>query len=394
MSKLSREVQLPSYVKFSCVLVTLVIIIYGLYTLQDTVVSLVFAILFSVILYPLCHRLERWKFPRVAAILVCIVLTIAFLYGFFYLISLQIGNFTSEAPKLIQRSNEIFDKIQKLADENFNIDRQRLISEARKYLNRALQDSGTILTSTLLATTNTLSTIALLPLYIFFFLLYRDFFRSFFYKVFTETRHSFIDKVFDRIYAVIKDYVVGLVLVIGVVGVLNTVGLWILGVEFAVFFGFLGAFLILIPYIGIAIGSVLPALYTLVTNDNPLVAAGVVGVFLFVQLLEGNFITPYIVGSKVSVNPLASIVALLLWGQLWGLPGLILALPMTAILKVVFDSVDALKPYGFLIGEAEKPRPPIQNLQQLANQLPRRKRKVVIVASESPDRSETTTETV
>ena len=394
MSKLPREVQLPSYVKFACVLVTLVIVIYGLYTLQDTVVSLIFAILFSVILYPLCHRLERWRFPRVVAILVCIVLTIAFLYEFFYLIPLQIGNFTSEAPKLIQRSNEIFDKIQKLADENFNIDRQSLISEARKYLNRALQNSGAILTSTLLATTSTLSTIALLPLYIFFFLLYRDFFRSFFYKIFTETRHSFIDKVFGRVYAVIKDYVVGLVLVIGVVGVLNTVGLWILGVEFTVFFGFLGAFLILIPYIGIAIGSVLPALYTLVTNDNPLTAAGVVGVFLFVQLLEGNFITPYIVGSKVSVNPLASIVALLLWGQLWGLPGLILALPMTAILKVIFDSVDALKPYGFLIGEAEKPRPPIQNLQQLADQLPRRKRKAVVIASESPVRSETTTETV
>ena len=394
MSKLPREVQLPSYVKFACVLVTLVIVIYGLYTLQDTVVSLIFAILFSVILYPLCHRLERWRFPRVVAILVCIVLTIAFLYEFFYLISLQIGNFTSEAPKLIQRSNEIFDKIQKLADENFNIDRQSLISEARKYLNRALQNSGAILTSTLLATTSTLSTIALLPLYIFFFLLYRDFFRSFFYKIFTETRHSFIDKVFGRVYAVIKDYVVGLVLVIGVVGVLNTVGLWILGVEFTVFFGFLGAFLILIPYIGIAIGSVLPALYTLITNDNPLTAAGVVGVFLFVQLLEGNFITPYIVGSKVSVNPLASIVALLLWGQLWGLPGLILALPMTAILKVIFDSVDALKPYGFLIGEAEKPRPPIQNLQQLADQLPRRKRKAVVIASESPVRSETTTETV
>ncbi|GAB3642150.1 AI-2E family transporter [Spirosoma arcticum] len=384
MSRLSRAVHLPSYVKFACVLVTLVIIIYGLYTLQDTLVSLVFAILFSVILFPLCNLLERWRFPRVAAILVCIVLTIAFLYGFFYLISLQIGNFTSEAPKLIQRSNEIFNKIQKLADENFNIDRQRLITEARNYLNRALQDSGTILTSTLLATTNTLSTIALLPLYIFFFLLYRDFFRSFFYKVFSDTRHSAIDGVFDRIYAVIKDYVVGLVLVIGVVGVLNTVGLLILGVEFAVFFGFLGAFLILIPYIGIAIGSVLPALYTLVTHDNPLTAAGVVGVFLFVQLLEGNFITPYIVGSKVSINPLASIIALLLWGQLWGLPGLILALPMTAILKVVFDSVDALKPYGFLIGEAEKPRPPIKNLQQLANQLPHRKRRAVIVDNSLP----------
>ncbi|AQG81548.1 AI-2E family transporter [Spirosoma montaniterrae] len=376
MNRTSREIELPAYVKFACVLIALVITVYILFTLQDTIVSLVFAILLSVILYPLDHRLERWGFPRIVAILICILVAVGFLVGFFYLISLQIGNFTSEAPKLIQRSNEIFDKIQKLADENLNISRQRLVSEARSYLNRLLQDSGTILTSTLLATTNTLSTIALLPLYIFFFLLYRDFFRSFIYKVFRNTRRSSIDAVFSRIYAVIKDYIVGLVLVIGIVGVLNTVGLLILGVEFAVFFGFLGAILILIPYIGIAIGSILPALYTLVTHDNPLVAGGVVGVFLFVQLLEGNFITPYIVGSKVSINPLASIIVLLLWGQLWGLPGLILALPMTAILKVIFDAVEDLRPYGFLLGEAEKPRPPIKNLQELADQLPKRTRRI------------------
>ena len=83
MSKPSREFQLPAYVKIACALITLVIVIYGLYTLQDTIVSLVFAILLSVILFPLCHLLERWKFPRIAAILVCIVLTLAFLYGFF-----------------------------------------------------------------------------------------------------------------------------------------------------------------------------------------------------------------------------------------------------------------------------------------------------------------------
>lgn len=93
-------------------------------------------------------------------------------------------------------------------------------------------------------------------------------------------------------------------------------------------------------------------------------------------MIEGNFITPYVVGSKVSINPLAAIVVLILWENIWGLPGLILALPLTAILKVVFDAVEGLKPYGFLIGEAEKPRPPIKSWQQLADQLPRRAKKI------------------
>ena len=155
-----------------------------------------------------------------------------------------------------------------------------------------------------------------------------------------------------------------------------TVGLLILGVDYAIFFGFFGAVLVLIPYFGISMGSLLPAIYTLVTQDNPVKALGVIGIFLFVQTLEGNFITPYIVGSKVSINPLAAIVVLILWESVWGLPGLILALPMTAIIKVIFDAAPALKPYGFLIGEAEKPRPPIKNLQQLADQLPKRAKKI------------------
>ncbi|RYF45586.1 MAG: AI-2E family transporter, partial [Cytophagaceae bacterium] len=167
-----------------------------------------------------------------------------------------------------------------------------------------------------------------------------------------------------------------LVLVILIIGTLMTVGLLILGVDYAVFFGFFGACLVLIPYFGISMGSLLPAAYTLVTQDNPIKALGVIGIFLFVQTIEGNFITPYIVGSKVSINPLAAIVVLILWENVWGLPGLVLALPMTAILKVVFDSVEALKPYGFLIGEAEKPRPPIKNFQELADQLPKRAKKV------------------
>ena len=376
MDNRSPEVQLPLYAKITFILLSLVIIIYGLYTLQDVIVPLIFSILFSVLLYPLCIRLERMQVPRVIAIVLCLVLAIAIAYGLFYLVYTQIGELAAETPKLVQRGNELIDKLRTFMSKNFNITRQRQVEEVRKYLNQSIQEGGAVLTSTLLATTNTLATVSLMPLYIFFFLLYRDFFRSFFYKVFGHSRRTKVDTVFQRIYNVVKDYLVGLVLVIFIVGTLNTVGLLILGVDYAVFFGFFGAVLILIPYFGIAIGSILPSLFALVTQDNPLVALGVIGVFLFVQVMEGNFITPYIVGSKVSINPLAAIIVLILWGQLWGVTGLILALPMTAIIKVIFDSVEALKPYGFLLGEAEKPRPPIKNMEQLAEQLPKRVRKI------------------
>lgn len=377
MENKQAEVNLPSYVRLACVLIIMTILVYWLSTMQELLVPLVFSVLFAMILYPINHRLERWGAPRVLAILVCLVIVIGFLYLLFYLISLQIANFTQEAPKLVERGNAILDRLQTFGEDRFHIERAEITKQAKSYFNNLIRESGSFLTSTLLATTNTLSTISIVPLYIFFLMLYRDFFRSFFYKVFSSTKRAKIDVVFGRIYTVVKDYLVGLVLVISIVGVLNTVGLLILGIDYAVFFGFLGAFMILIPYIGILIGSLLPALFTLLTNDNPLVALGVIGVFSFVQILEGNFITPYIVGSKVSINPLAAIIVLLLWGQLWGVTGLILALPMTAIIKVIFDAVEPLKPYGFLLGEAERQKTRPLNVKEIADKIPKKVKDLV-----------------
>ena len=376
MTNRATEVHQSFALRLAATLTSLVILVYGLYELQELLIPLVFAILFAVLLFPLCFRLERWGVPRVLAVLLCLVLTLAVIVGLLYAVTAQVSSFAEVFPLLIKKGNDWFASLQNYANEHFNIDRKRQITEARKYLNAALATGGTLLTSTLLTTTSLLADVFIVLLFVFFFLLYRDFFRSFFYKVFGHTRRTKVDTVLGRIYEVVKDYLAGLVLVILITGTLMTVGLLILGVEYAVFFGFFGACLVLIPYFGISLGSLLPAAYTLVTHDNPLKALGVIGLFLFVQAIEGNFITPYIVGSKVSINPLSAIVALLLWEKLWGLPGLILALPLTAILKVIFDSLEDLKAYGFLLGEAEKPRPPIKNLQELAEQLPRRARRV------------------
>ncbi|MBC7919965.1 MAG: AI-2E family transporter, partial [Ferruginibacter sp.] len=122
----------------------------------------------------------------------------------------------------------------------------------------------------------------------------------------------------------------------------------------AFFFGALGALLTIIPYVGIVVGALLPILMALVTKDSAWYAAGVAGIFFLVQMLEGNFITPNVVGSKVSINPLAAIVGLVLGGMLWGAAGMILAMPFLAVLKVVFDSVEALEPYGYLLGDSKE----------------------------------------
>lgn len=353
-SNTDKYKQSPYYLKFASVLVGLIALVYILNVLSDPLLSLLFAALFSILLHPICDRFEKWRIPRVAAIVLSIIIFFAVLVGLVYLVVIQVSSFGDAIPTFASKAETFIESLIAWIEQNFAVSRTQQVSEGKKYLLNVLGESRDIMTQTVVSAGGLLGTAALVPLYVFFFLLYRDFFRQFIYKAFHSVSNSRLDRILNKIYEVIQSYMSGLLLVIGIVGVLNTVGLWILGVDYAIFFGFLAAFLILIPYIGIFIGSILPAVYSLVTMDSPWVALGVIGIMSAVQFLEGNFITPNIVGSKVSINPLAAIVMLLLGGKLWGLAGLILALPMTAIIKVILDSNPALEPFGYLLGEPEK----------------------------------------
>ena len=154
-----------------------------------------------------------------------------------------------------------------------------------------------------------------------------------------------------NIQGVVASYISGLVTVMIIVSLLNSLGLLIMGVKYAFFFGVFAAILTIIPYIGVLIGSLLPALFTLVETGSVVNALVVVGIFAFVQFLEGNFITPYITGSKVSINPFAAIVALIIGGEIWGAVGMILSIPLIAILKVLFDAYTPTEPFGFLLAD-------------------------------------------
>jgi predicted PurR-regulated permease PerM len=347
----NKDNQTPVYLKLASVLVALIAGVYILFVLQETLIPLAFSVLLAILLHPVCVRLEHRRIPRIAAILLSILVFFIVVMILVYVVTLQIGGFAEELPRITQKAEVILDQTLTMGERYLNLSRTQQVTEAKKYLVNMLTEGRAVLLNTLVTTTGAISTFILLPLYVFFFLLYRDFFRRFFYKAIKGVPNEDLNALLKKIYAVIQSYLSGLFLVIIIVGILNSIGLLILGVPHAIFFGFLAGFLILIPYIGILIGSLFPALLSIVTMDSPWYAVGVIGVMSFVQFLEGNFITPNIVGSKVSVNPMAAIVALFLGGQLWGLSGLILALPVTAILKVILDTIPSLEPFGFLLGE-------------------------------------------
>ena len=348
-----KTFQEPFTTRLAYVLISLVIIILGLFMLKDLLIPLTFSAIFALLLLPVCQSLEKWHFPRWLAITITILITLGVLLLLFYLVYIQIMDFEEILPQLTEKVEKLYFDVQIFIRRNFHITRTQQRVEGKKYLTEFLKNNSDILGNTLSTTTGLLGNLTLIPLYIFLMLLYRDFIKVFFYKAFKSVSSLRVDVVLKKIKNVVIDYMVGLIMVIGIIGILNTIGLYILGIEHAIFFGFLASFLVLLPYIGIAIGSLLPILFALITKDNPLYAVGVASLFATIQFLEGNFITPYIVGSKVSINSMAAIIALIVFSSLWGMSGLVLALPLTAIIKVIFDSVEGLKPFGFLLGDAD-----------------------------------------
>jgi len=344
----------PLYVKVAMVLISLALLLWGLDLGAGLLVPLSFSFLFALLLHPLSARLESWKVPRVLAIFICLIVIIAALVGIMYFVIAQLMNFGDDLPELQARFNQLLAELQGFIATRFGVNETRQLDWLRNQASGAVASSGALLSSTLGATTSTFADLSLMPIFIFFFLYYRNFFMDFLNRVFNHTPNESITEVGYKIQAVVKNHIMGLFLVIVILAALNTVGLLLLGIKYAFFFGALAAFLNIIPYLGILIGSVLPITMALLTKDSIWYAVGVAAVFAFVQFLEGNFITPNIVGSKVGVNPLAAIVALILGGMIWGVSGMILSIPFTAILKVIFDHVPGLEPFGFLLGEPPK----------------------------------------
>lgn len=348
-----QEAQKNNSIKIASRLLMLVLIVFICYTLQSILVPILFSIILSVLLLPLCERFEKWGMGRAGAALIALLLTILFVLGLGYLIVSQTINIGQDASDIVNKIKSLVINTLDWASDKFNMSQKELINRVESEMGKSTSDIGGYLTSALNSLGSSLSSGILVPIMIFFFLYYREFFKEFFFRVFSSTPKKEIENVLAKIYDVLRNYLVGLITVMGIVAILNTIGLMILGIEYAWFFGILAAMLTIFPYIGIFIGSLIPALFALATKDSAWYAAGVVLWFQAVQTLEGNFITPKIVGGKASLNPLVSLLSFFLGGMLFGITGMILALPMLAMLKVIFDTIPETKAYGFLLSEPD-----------------------------------------
>lgn len=348
-----KPTKYPFAFRLAAVLFSLTILVVGMIWLKDILVLLASALILSLLLLPLVSRLERFGIPRSLSILIVLVVSTLLLVGGLTLLSLQVADIASDWPLYVKKFEKYISTIQSFLSKNLNISRKKQMLEVTNQTLSLLKNSGVIIGTTFGTIVHILTNIILIPIFIFFILNYRSFFASFLHQVFPTLEVNDLQDLLKNIANVVQKYLQGLLLVMVFAGVSNIIGFWWIGVDYFVFFGILTGVFLLIPYVGIWVAASLPVLLSLISL-SPSHALAVVAWVAAVQFIEANFVTPMIIGSKVSMNPMVAMIALLLGETIWGIQGLILALPLSAMLKVIFDFVPALNAYGFLLGAAPK----------------------------------------
>jgi len=313
---------------------------------------ILYAAILAIMIFPVQYFLEKkWRCNRLFASLssITIIFIVTGLIGF--IIYFRFNALINNSELYIAKLTTLYYNFIEFTYETLGISRRSSLFTKDLRLESLLKGRFEKIVEIIYQSGALFSYFFLIPIYLFFFLYYRQFFRVFYYKLFRNKPKAFLNRMIRKVYRIQQNYLLGLIKVIMIVGCLNSIGLLLLGIGNPFFFGFLAAFLLLIPYIGIIIGSLIPAIIALATKDSAWYAFGVIAIFGFIQFLEGNFITPKITGSKVSINAFIAILSFIVFSMLWGIAGMVVALPITATLKIIFDNTPEYHAYGFLMGE-------------------------------------------
>ena len=341
------EAGYPFYIKAPLVIIGLYLFFLIASLLQDVLVPFAFAGLIAILLNPVYAFLESKKINKILAIVLTILLAVLVVAGIMFFLSAQIAQFGEMLPQLETKFFTLLHEAQALITEQFGVS----VAKQTSMVKDAMNGSKAFVGKTLNTVVGMLTFLVLIPLYVFLLLFYKPLLLNFIFEVFEEDHSEKVAEILQETKGAVQSYIVGLMIEMSIIAVLNSAALLIIGVKYAVLLGVIGAILNLIPYIGGIIAIALPVLMSLITGNSMATPLFIVGAYTLIQFVDNNVIVPRIVSSKVSVNALISILIVLLGGNLWGVSGMFLSIPFVAVLKIIFDRIDGLKPWGKLLGE-------------------------------------------
>jgi len=318
---------------------------------KSILIPLGFALFISFILFPLAKKFESWGMNKILAAFLSILTVILIIGGGIFLFSTQLIELSKELANFKERIILAFADVTLYINKNVNIisnlEKNELSDKIKDWLS---ESTGSLVSKTFTTTTTLLAGLLGTIIFTFLFLIYRNGLTQALMGFSPEDKRDRVIKMFKSIQQVGQKYLSGMILLIIIIGLANSIGLWIIGIDNPFLFGFLGAVLSIVPYVGTAFGAILPILYAFVSYDSlwPVIAVAIL--FWAVQLISDNFLSPKIVGGSLHINAFAAILSLIIGALVWGIAGMILFLPFAAMLKVFCEEYEELKPIALLIG--------------------------------------------
>lgn len=343
--------KLPFYAKAALFFVGFYALFTMLFIAQNIIIPIVFALIFAIVLHPVVNFFVRKKINRTAAIVITLLLVFIIIAAFGTFFISQAGRFGESWPVLVEKFTGILNQTVTGVADYFDLNPKKLQAWIAK-TEGELVDSGTAaIGRTLVVLGNWVVVLFLVPVYVFLILFYHPILIEFIRRLFRSGDQAQVKEIVTQTKTVIQRYIVGLVIEAVLVAVLEILFLFLLGIDYAILIGILGALLNVIPYIGGLVAVALPIMVALATKSSPWFVVYIAAGYYFIQLIDNNYIVPKIVASKVKINALFSIIVVIAGNALWGIPGMFLSIPLLAIGKLVCDNIEPLKPWGFLLGD-------------------------------------------
>jgi len=350
---MQRFLTLPFYLKLSSSLVTILIVGYIMYIGQTIIVPLLLGLLFALLLVPVCRWFEhKLHFHRTLAAIVSMLIFISFITGVFILIGSQLTMFKEDWPAFEQQILHAVSNLQEWITSTFNIGQRKQTDLINETLTKSVSRGTAILGTALLSISSLIILLVFTFLYAFFLLIYRRHILRFLILLNREEHEQVVVEMVNEVQSVVKKYLIGLALQMVIVATMTFITLSIIGIKYSLMLAVITGVFNVLPYVGIFSSIFLISLITFATSSATNVLFVIAGIW-FVHIIDSNFVVPKIVGSKVKVNSLFAMLAIIFGELIWGISGMFLAIPVLAIAKIVFDRIYDMRPWGYLLGEEE-----------------------------------------
>ncbi|OLY91418.1 Predicted PurR-regulated permease PerM [Cnuella takakiae] len=341
-------------IKAAAIFIILIAIVVILVYAKPFLVPVTFGALLAMVLLPITKWLQHKGVGHALAIILSMLVLVAFFALVIFFISWQVSDIASNASQLEQQLTSKYQQAQQFIAKKMGVPVEQQQQLLKKQQQSSSGQMGTMITGFLSGLGGFLTNTLLVLVYIFLFTYFRERIKGFIVRLVPKEQEGNAVDTVSSAQKVAQKYLGGLALMVAFLWVMYAIGFTIAGVKNAIFFAIICGLLEIVPFVGNLTGTALTLTMSLVQGGGMNIVIGILVTYGLVQFIQTYILEPLVVGAEVSINPLFTIIGLVAGELVWGIPGMILAIPLMGIAKIVCDHVEPLKPYSYLIGEDKK----------------------------------------